>query len=216
MVFVASRGDAYSGDIAIDDIRVTTGACRWNSDAIIIPLQYVNVAIFVAAFSSCDISCGLLFISSLSIFLTFCTTWWTAVDGQLVNCWRCPAYSFSLVDTVFSIYNKAAYTLRNSERDRFVICPRFSKLWYLSISQKLSYRRVNVFVSLVGNIYANVFLRTCIQLPDWWGPTFFVEKAGYFTPGFSKHVQIHGKFSSRIEFEKLANFSCMGRISTII
>jgi len=33
-MFIASRGDAYSGDVAIDNIKVNTGACRWNPDVI--------------------------------------------------------------------------------------------------------------------------------------------------------------------------------------
>jgi len=34
-MFIATRGDAYSGDIAIDNIKVNMGAChRWSSDVI--------------------------------------------------------------------------------------------------------------------------------------------------------------------------------------
>jgi len=28
LLFVGTRGDEYSGDIAIDDLKVSTGACR--------------------------------------------------------------------------------------------------------------------------------------------------------------------------------------------
>jgi len=31
LIFVATRGDAYSGDIAIDNLNIRTGSCRWNS-----------------------------------------------------------------------------------------------------------------------------------------------------------------------------------------
>jgi len=59
LVFIATRGDEYSGDIAIDDLKVYTGACsRWNPRFISASFYLAFTSILRASLllvSSCDL-----------------------------------------------------------------------------------------------------------------------------------------------------------------